>query len=535
VFQIDNNQFKALFQLFLRLDFNRGRSGKSKKQFVRMLIFYGFLGGTLSGSLLNQTSPIIYTFIAFSYLMLMAASAVLLELGQEMVMPEEFETLGYFPIPSHTYFAAKLAHILFYTGLISASLSIFPAGLGLLLPGSDWRFPVTFILGGLSAGVFSAALMGLLMAFLIRFMETERLKNMVAIFQVSLTLGLVFLFQLIPRATDSSTNLFNTSLSSWMNFLPPAWFTNLVLKLSGHEIALSWMQILLVITITGIILLTGLYRMGRLYSYWISSNLEVPNTHKQKSSRRTMIRVPVIQRLFHRNSELNAGYMLTVQMLKRDRAAKMTIFPILGISLAFLVRAVLEPQFIDPFVYISGFDTDISSNLFFYFLFAGIPLILTLLTYSRDWQAAWIYSTAPIRQPYRLIQGMRFAVLQFLLIPFFILMAVILSFKIPFIHAIQHALFLSISGLTVYSLLGIGMRYLPFSRERQQINRLKRLMMLMLAIPVFICVRFLQQFSYSDSAHYWSIIVIFIGILIILEWFMCKWLGRDKFLSRLVL
>jgi len=156
----------------------------------------------------------------------------------------------------------------------------------------------------------------------------------------------------------------------------------------------------------------------------------------------------------------------------------MTIFPILGISLAFLVRAVLEPQFIDPFVYISGFDTDISSNLFFYFLFAGIPLILTLLTYSRDWQAAWIYSTAPVHHPYRLIQGMRFAVLQFLLIPFFILMAVILSFKIPFGHAIQHALFLSISGLAVYSLLGIGMRFLPFSRERQQINRLKRLMML---------------------------------------------------------
>lgn len=533
VFKIDTIQFKSLFRLFLRLDFNRGWSGKGKNQFVRMLVVYGILGGTLSGSLLNQTSPLAYTFIAFSYLMLMAASAVLLELGQELILPEEYESLGYFPIQSPTYFVAKLAHLLFYTGLISLALSVLPAGLGLLLPGADWRFSITFILGALMAGVFSAALMGLIMASLIRVLQAERLKSLIAIFQVCLTVGLVFLFQLIPRSADAGTFLINPSFSSWMINIPSAWFAGLVLQLSGQVIALPLVHLLFVLIIVGFILMAGLYRLGRYYLQWITNSADLSGSSKAKSKDNSAKPVRTGLRFLQSHPEIQAGYMLTVHMLKRDRVVKLSVFPILGIALAFLIRAVLAPQFIDPFITPSGFKADVSSNLFFFFLFATIPLVLNLLTYSRDWEAAWLYQTAPINQPYRLIQGMRLAVIQIMMIPFFMLIGIVFSFKISWSHAFLHVLFLSIAGLACFSLIGVGMRHLPFSRERQQFNRMKRILMVLLAIPVMICVRFLQQVAYTHPVNYWSILVALIGLLIILEWCVFSRFKREKFLTRI--
>ena len=533
MFTIDTIQFKALFHLFLRLDLNRGRSGKGKNQFVRMLIVYGILGGTLSGSLLNQTSPLAYTFIAFSYLMLMAASAVLIELGQELMMPEEFESLGYFPIQSRTYFSAKIANLLFYTGLISLALSIIPAGLGLLIPGADWRFPILFILGALTAGVFSAALMGLVMASLIRVMQAERLKNFISIFQVSLTVGLVFLFQLIPRASDAGTFLFNPSFTSWMICVPSAWFAGLVLKLSGQAATLPFIQLIIVLLIAGFILISGLYRLGRYYLTGITSAMDSSESSNTKLKDKSEKPIRTGSGWLRNHPEMQAGYTLTIHMLKRDRVVKLSVFPILGIALAFLIRAILEPNFINPFIEQSMVHTDASFNLFFFFLFVTIPLILNLLTYSRDWEAAWLYQTAPVHRPFRLIQGMQLAVLQMVMIPFFLLIGVIFSFKIPVSHAALHALFLSVSGLTCFSLIGVGMCHLPFSRERQQFSRLKRILMVLLAIPVMMCVRLLQHVAYADPAHYWTILVVLIGILIILERLVFNRFKRETFLARL--
>lgn len=531
VFQIEINQFKSLFRLFLRLDFSRGRSGKSKSRFVRMLILYGVLGGTLSGALAGQSSPVMYVLIGLSYLMLMTASAVLLELGQELMLPEEFETLGFFPISSRTYFAAKIGHLLFYTGLISGALALFPALLGWTLPGSDGRFPLAFVLGGLAAGVFSAAVMGLLVAFLIRLMETERLRYWISLFQISLTFGLVMLFQFIPRGSDSAAWLHDPALSSWKAVLPPAWFAGLVLKLSGQESAMPWLQIGAALSVSAGILLAGLRRMGRFYLTWVAAS--ATGTEKPVARRRTRTDGAWMPRFLVRHPEIRAGYGLTVQMLRRDRSVQLSVFPIIGLALAFLLRAVLEPRFVDPFVHLSGFDSDMSSNLFFYFLFAGIPIILNQLTTSRDFQAAWVYLSAPVRRPYRLIQGMRFAVLLIVLIPFFILMSAIFAFRISAAHAVRHALFLFLAGLTLYSLLGVGMRHLPFSRERQQISRVGRFLSLLLAVPVFVAVRFLQRISYPEPGVYWSIVGIFAGILIILEAWVYRRFHRNAFLKHI--
>ena len=59
----------------------------------------------------------------------------------------------------------------------------------------------------------------------------------------------------------------------------------------------------------------------------------------------------------------------------------------------------------------------------------------TAMTQSEQWKASWIFHSAPMAGPARVLQGARRLVVWRYLIPFFTLLFVLLSFRMPVLGA----------------------------------------------------------------------------------------------------
>lgn len=515
LYQFDWVQFRILFRLFSRLDIRRGRDNKKKRRFSPLtisLFIYGCLGASMAGSLVHQT-VFVYTLLTLSYAMVMAASAVILEMSQNLLYPEEAEVLLYRPIHSRTYFWAKLANLLFFVAIVTLALVIAPALIGLGLSDSRWYFPFVYLPVALLAGGFSAAFVSLIYSLLMRLLDEQKLKDVIAIFQVGLSFVLIFSFQMIPRMFLNGLDLTVINKAEWWLFLlPPGWFAGLVqVGLSGLD-RVNLLLSLLALAGMGLLFIFGFRRYANLYLNTIRQ--EKPDGKKAGTRAKDSTRGPDS----FLNPEQRAGYALTAAMMKRDRSVRMGTFAILGMPLAMLTIQVLEGNIQDPFSASFEFGVGQSGAVFMVFYFWLFQYLGYIYSFSRDWEASWIYDVAPIVSANRLLQGQRLMIFFRVVLPFTLLVVVVFGFLLPLESAIKHALFLSVAGLPAFSLGGLKVQAPPFSRERTHGGRLGRIWIMLMVLPIFGLVVWVQSFAYRSEILYWISLFGFGLFFVILEW-----------------
>ncbi|HDQ43884.1 MAG TPA: hypothetical protein ENN17_00095 [bacterium] len=523
IFGVDPIQFRTLFRLFLTLDLRRGTTGSKRRlpPVMLNLVIYAFLGLSLAGSIVRNASPFLYALLTFAYAMFMAASAVILELSQTLVDPEEKDLLVFRPVRSRTYFAAKMANLLFYIGCVSLALSLFPALAGLALPGATWIYPLLYLPVALLSGIMTGACMAAIYATLMRILDTERLRDGIAFFQIGLTFVLIVAFQWIPRIDP---DLLSGEPAPWVYGLPPAWFAGLlqVLRGEGGPVFL----ILGAAALSGSILLpaAGFRRISSGYLDLIRPQTEkipAPSLREKKSER-------VHSHRWMADPERRAGYALTCRMLRRDRFVKMGAYPLFGIPLAFLFIAMQDGGFSDPFAPGAALGFRQSGMLFLFLFFFVCQSLIRNLTYARDWEAGWIYAVAPLASPGKLFQGVKLAVFIRLILPFLFVLFAVFATRMPLAHALKHILFLGAGGALAFSVGSFWVRDPPFSRERIPGDRLGRMLAPLLTLPVFVLLVRLQAFAYHDAEGYVIALASMAGLWIVLEWILYPRMRRIR-------
>jgi hypothetical protein len=203
------------------------------------------------------------------------------------------------------------------------------------------------------------------------------------------------------------------------------------------------------------------------------------------------------------DSENRAGFFLALQILRRDKLVKMTILPTIAIPLVILLWGLIEGDIQDPFTFpVTGQGSTPIQMLPFFIAFMFFMIMRGAL-YSQDWEAAWIFQSAPIESPKRFIHGVQQGLITGAVIPFYLILLVILCFRFNPIHALQHTLFLFCLGMAFLAILNLKENEFPFSKKRERGERIGGFTFMLWLIPFQIVTYLLQMIAYTHQRNWW--------------------------------
>ena len=530
-FGADWNQFKTLLSISIMTDFRGhrsiGRRHRKLSPLMWTLIFYGIMGLSLAASLVPRAKVFLFSLLILTASMVMMAFAVILEFGNTIITPEDTDVLAFRPISSRTYFLAKLCNLLFYILLIGTSLCLFPSLIGIAVTGSKWIFPLIFFPVAMIANLVAASFIILIYTGLLRVLPYEKFKDILAYLQIVFTFLLFFSYQLIPRLSEKFIHEGTEISGTWLYVVPSAWFAGSVQVLLGKPRSIdSWLA-LTAFAATLLLLFVSFRRISLQYAHQIA-NLQTKERKKNKID--TLYQkgfLNLLARKFLPTKEALAGFQLTSSMIKKDRYVKMTLYPILGLPLAFLALVIIDNSITDPFIHESFLERihDMSYLVIFFIFFMCYTLQNGLL-YSQEWEASWLYHVAPISSPGHFYRGVKMALLLRLILPFFILLGFIYSIKIPLVHSIQHTVSLFLSGLVVFSAVSFLIKDYPFSKKREKGERTQQFVVLFFIMPFFALAVLVQNLFYSSNLAWWTAQAGFVVLFFFLESINIKHLNR---------
>ena len=482
-----------------------------------------------SPALLVGLYAISSTFVSFSAFALDSFSFTLLTLFISMTMlaftvisrleviinPTDYRTLAYLPVSSRTYFLVKFTHVLLYVVVFAGVLNLPPAVLGIWSKNAPMLFPAIYLPVSFMAAFFVVGLMAAFYGYLIKLYRWERFRNLVAYSQLVLAILVPLCFYLLPRLIS----IFRVALVDWdrigelkwIYILPCSWFAGLVHFILGETRPLfSYLSILAVLS-TVLCVVIPLGRISLKYAEHVSLLLESPNAIRKVNK--------VGSRLtsFLKNTETRAGFQLVSIYLKRDRNIKVRFFAMIGIPLAAVIPMIqVIPELMGlPFSIGVAVGVPIYS---FYICAFLLSYLLSVLKYSEDWKAAWIFTVAPMESHAHFFRGVKLAIIAYFIAPYFTVFTGISIFLWNPLLAVVYMLPSLMGCLCYLSFYWGSVATLPFSREPRQKRGMDDILTFALGLIIFGGVFGVHYIAYQFHIYlYIAAYTLTIGMGIILS------------------
>jgi len=503
---IDWLQFKTLFLTSLKIELreNQGIGRKYKRRLsplLSSLIFYAGMGLILAANLVTRTNPFMYSMLMLAYIMIMSGFSVILEFGNSILNPDDWEVLTTKPVNSRTYFLAKLSNLLFYIILITSAMCLLPALIGIQVEGNNLWFPLIFIPVSFLAGIATAAFVVLIYTFLLKKINYQKFRDIIAYFQIGFSLVFFLFYQMIPRMSNDIFVSGEKGLRAWLYLIPPAWFSGIIQMFRSRSITIDVQLGLIGLGITILFITFAFNKISLQYAGLIANINTAESSEKTKKpgAERKNIFLDFF-RSFLKDPEKMAGFDLTIAMCKKDRSVKMGMYPLLGIPVAFLALAIFENEFKDPFIH--GLFQGQGITMFIVFIFMMMYSLTMLMKYSNDWEASWIFHLVPMESPGTFYQGVKYAVFINYILPFFILLGILYAVFIPVLHVLHFLLSLFVFCLFFNAIVSFQINAYPFSEKRQKGERMRRFTFIIFVGPIFGLYALLYTYIFKHFS-YW--------------------------------
>jgi hypothetical protein len=186
--------------------------------------------------------------------------------------------------------------------------------------------------------------------------------------------------------------------------------------------------------------------------------------------------------------------------MRRDRKLRSRIYPAFGLPLAAYIYGLLSRGPMSPFDAASP-DTPVAARelLGFYSVFMTFFFVSTM-TQSDEWQASWIFYAAPLRGRDGLLVGARKLIIWRFLVPFFVVLAALLTILMPPGEAAVFALILLLLALLAFALLSLTAPYPPLSQAPEK-TRHARQLGLILILGMFMAALMAVQRVVAMAPH----------------------------------
>lgn len=518
-FGVDARQYEALLRVSIALDFRstslitqRGGMGGSRSALAITNVVYVIFSSIMAIFLLAEGSLHLFIWVILTYSMVMLGMAVLIEFGSTVINPDDFLIVGSRPVSSRTYFAVKFSNLGFYILMFGTSLNLIPAILGSFFPESRFYFPVLYFLVALLSALFVAGFIVVLYGLLLRIVNYERFKDIIAYFQIVFSFFMFMGYQLVPRYLERQLSSHaGFSREPWMLATPSLWFASLVelgLGVTDRRTVLLCLAALAAVLIFSTVLVRS---VSINYAEYIARMLFRSSSRRSGESPRAerRQRFPVLQ-MWLRSSEERAIFHFIVTMIRRNRQLKIQLYPNLGMIFVFLAMALVDRRrMVDPFVENRLEMSTITPVVAFLFAALGIS---SLLPYSDEFQGSWVFSLAPVIRKDRILGGIKKAILTVIFLPVYLISVVVFSFFWPVHHALLYNLYALLGGSLFLEVLLFRLKDLPFTRKIEKGTQNQRLLLVLFFFPVAGLIILLQRKALQSPV---SFIVTLAGMVLI--------------------
>ncbi|GGA48862.1 hypothetical protein [Paenibacillus physcomitrellae] len=469
-----------------------GEELETGNRFIRSLWLYVLIGLVLLPFMLIGDNYLFQMSVSFSILFFMVTSSLISDFSSVLLDIRDKTILLSRPVNAKTINLAKMIHILIYLSYITAAVTL-PSLIAALFK-HGFVFLLVYLAEIILMDFFIVALTALLYFLVLRLFNGEVLKDIINYVQIGLTIVLMVGYQLVFRLFDLSGFAVHFEPKIWQYLLPPVWFAGPFEVLFNGEHSGIYVSFALLALLVPILSLTVYTLLMPRFEQHLQKLSEQGDGGRNRTSH------------FHkrlgswicRTKEEAVFFDFASIMLRRERDFKLKVYPSLGLSIVF------------PFIFMlinfkEGKNwAEISSGqsyLFIYFCTIMVPTVIMTLKYSGNYKGAWIYTTAPLIQIKDLYKGTLKAFLMRLLLPLFLVEAIIFMAIfglriLPDLLVVLLVIFL----YTYISFLLIG-RELPFSRRFETVPEegagMKTLGLLAI-LGVFALLHFLSlRFSYG--------------------------------------
>ena len=486
---VDADQWPALVRTGLRLDFRRPALDIRRRTRAER----GPIGSLIGSLLLYFVSGVLFGFVALfvadllvagtlvlSAIMFMVAATILVEFHTVVISPDDYLVLGHLPVSSRTYFAARLANLLFYVLLLSTALGlpsmaaffvelrVQPAGVG---------FRPLVGLAGIAAVYAGAVAVALAMvglyAGLLRVISASRLKRVLTYVQIALSMVIygsyLFLPQILTR--DALAGL-SRARSPWLFADPATWFASYLALASGRAGAAELAGALASVALLAGLAVVAVRYLSLGYSEHLAALATASDTPRapRPGARRAWL---------FRRGEGRAVALLIRNQFKQDMKFRLGVLSIFPLTVFYFLYGLRGGPMPDPFVAAEG-----GSGQWFLLHFAMLVfsmMLLPNLSRSDSFRASWIFYASPASKS-RLILAMKNFLLAGFLLPYLAMVGVLMAFFFTsLLHVLVHLAVLALVG-NIALLVAIRLLpHLPFSRPIQKGEQSTRYFLLFIA------------------------------------------------------
>ncbi len=442
-------------------------------QYLMYLIFGGMAAMIIGVS----KSPYTAMFFGYAFLMFMLSINMIADFSTLLFDTRDNTIIIPRPVSEPTYLLARIVHITSYILGFTIAFSIIP--MVVMLFHFNPLAAIFFFINSLLSAMFSVFITHLLYLGLMKIVSGERFKDIIAYFQIGITIFMMGGYQLLIRSLDKLENVSISTGKWWVYLLPPSWMAGSnEAFVSFHFSLFSVISILLSILVP----IFGLWFVVKVLAPGYASKLvimEQGELMKVTEHDNKFTLSGFLARIFTRTGTESAIFQTVWKVAGRDRKFKQTIYPLLGSIFVFM--------FLIGFSSHTSINDYVTSNNFLillYFPFFFLFTINSTLKYSDNYKSAWIYKITPIKHPGEIISATIKAIILKLFLPVYcVVNGMMIYYRgIEFIGHIVTGFILCI--ITLIGVLSLFKVNLPFTADTSVKNARGNMLLAFILFPL---------------------------------------------------
>lgn len=468
-FGVDYEVMRLILKVKLTMDgrkvatiFNNSKNDKKdKNQFYRSLMMYGFMGFFLMFFMLLDTNIMWQMSIYFSTFMFIILTIFISDFSTVLLDVKDKILIGTKGVDSRTLNAAKLTHILIY--MISLTLAL--GGFSIL---ASFKYGIGFFLiffiELIIIDLFMIIITTLLYLLILKFFDGEKLKDVINIVQIILTIFMTIVYQLPGRFGNFLDIKGSFNIKPWHYAFPPIWFAAPLKSIKDREINLTLLILIVLSIIIPLISMIVYYKLIPSFERY----LEKLNNNSYANEGEKEPRYIKIGEILCKDKQERSFFNFTCGLIKHEREFKLKVYPALAMAFIFpflFMFIGIEHNEFKSFANWKNFMENSTRFLNIYFCGVMLSTVIPTMKFSERYKGAWIYRVSPLKDTSPIFKGCFKGILYKLVLPIILLESVVYVFIFN-IKVLPHLIiaFLAIVFLCMITFIVMD-KALPFSKE----------------------------------------------------------------------
>jgi hypothetical protein len=523
----DTDQLRAILDVRLTLD-DRNPVGIGLQQKQRKVRKYSTLINTFMFTLLGGMymlpiaeipDRVLSLTIYFALLLMVTTFMLITDFSNVLFDARDKYIIFPRPVNDRTIVLSRMLHVFIYLFRVIIPLSL--PGWIMLGYMDGWKSATLFILPLLLLLFMVLFLVNGVYLLILRLSKPEKFKDVISYFQIVAAIIFFVSVYFLPRLFDSQhPHDFSLLNYPWVRFTPPYWLASCWTWIGFHGIfAGSALYSALAIVCP----LACLFILVKFLSPQFSRRIGGIDTVEGTSYKPAMAGKAVkgnggriyiaFANLFNTSDDAKAGFMIAWLQTSRSRSFRMRVYPSFAFVPVYFVYLLTQghQSFTDSFHQLAY------GSKFLLLLYMTSFVMISAMNYvtmSDQYKAAWVYYSAPLALPGKIMLGAFKAIWVKYYFPFFIAIASFVLYVWGIGSLLDIALAFVNVTLFVSCVARVSFRFLPFSMAEQMKQggaRIAKSFLSMLIPAAF-------GFGHYAAVNVWWLKCIFLALSAILLW-----------------